>query len=205
MREWGAPGPFWRLGGIGPSCGARLADRHFTSRSEGVGSCGDGFLQGKETHPQEEAAEAQISCRRGLAGGRAAEQAGPGADAAGPFQERRDSARGPGAVRGAGARERGLRPIKGRSPRPFLNVLRTSRLSLLLFPCCASVSAPGHVMRFIHARLCSALSRVGRSRAQDFPPRCFSPAPLLPLALVYPSLASTSGPADCIPGARVYL
>lgn len=121
------------------------------------------------------------------------------------FRERRDSARGPGAVRGAGARERGLRPIKGRSPRPFLNVPRASRLSLFLFPCCASVSAPGHVMRFIHARLCSALSRVGRSRAEDFPPRCFSPAPLLPLALVYPSLASTSGPADCVPGARVYL
>lgn len=201
----GAPGPFRRLGGIGRSCGsrARLADRHFTSRSEGGGSRGDGFLQGKETHPREEAAEAQISCRRGLAGGRAAEQAGPVRTRPALFSERRDSARGPGAARGAGARERGLSLIKRRPLRSFQNVPRTSPvfllLLLLLLLCCALASVPGHLKRSIQTWLCSALSRVGRSSAQDFPPWCFSPAPFLPLALVYPCLVSTSGPA------RVYL
>lgn len=67
------PDRLGRLGGIGRSCSARararLADRHFTSRREGGGSRGDGFLQGKETRPRGEGAEAQISCRRGLAGG----------------------------------------------------------------------------------------------------------------------------------------
>lgn len=65
---------FWRLGGIGRSRGdrARLADRHFTSCREGGGSRGNGLLQGKKTRPQERGGgkgEAQISCRRGLAGG----------------------------------------------------------------------------------------------------------------------------------------
>lgn len=200
----GASGPFGRLGGIGQSCGsrARRADRHFTSRSEGGGSRGDGFLQGKETHPREEAAEAQISCRRGLAGGRAAEQAGPVRTRPALFRGRRDSAGGPGAGRGAGARERGLSPIKRRPLRSLPNVPRTSPVFLLLLLrllCCALASAPGHLKRFIQTWLCSALSRVGRSSAQDFPPWCFSPAPFLPLALMYPSLVSTSGPA------RVYL
>lgn len=73
---------------ISRSCGAhaRLADRHFTSCGGSGGSRGDGFLQGKKTRPREEEGKAQISCRRGLAGGRAAERAGPGADAAGPSQ-----------------------------------------------------------------------------------------------------------------------
>ncbi|XP_025237138.1 uncharacterized protein LOC112622083 isoform X3 [Theropithecus gelada] len=41
-------GPFWRLCGIGRSCGAHncLADRHFTSSRGGEGSRGDGFSQG---------------------------------------------------------------------------------------------------------------------------------------------------------------
>lgn len=75
LGEWGrqCSGPFWRLGRIGRSCGARarLADRHFTSCGGGGGSRGDGFLQGKKTRPRGEGGEAQISCRRGLAGGRA--------------------------------------------------------------------------------------------------------------------------------------
>ncbi|XP_045861060.1 uncharacterized protein LOC123941676 isoform X2 [Meles meles] len=52
LREWGrqCSGPFWLLGGIGRSCGARarLADRHFTSCGGGGGSHGDGFLQGND-------------------------------------------------------------------------------------------------------------------------------------------------------------
>lgn len=140
-------GPFWRLGGIGRSCGARRADRHFTSRREGGGSCGDGFLQGKETRPREEGAEAQISCRRGLAGG-------------------------------ARARERGLRPIKGLPRRSFPNVPRTPPRSLLGHG--AAVCAPGRLMRFIHARLCSALLAVGTARAQECLLLCFPPHPFLP-------------------------
>lgn len=124
--------PFWQLGGIGRSCGARLADRHFASRREGGGSRGDGFLQGKETRPREEGAEAQISCRRGLAGG-------------------------------AGARERGLWPIKGPPQRSFLDVPRTPPRSFLVHG--GAVCAPGRVMRYIHAPLCSALLGVGRTSA----------------------------------------
>lgn len=47
-------GPFWRLGGISHSRGARarLADRHFTSCKGGGGDPGDGFLQGKKTRPR---------------------------------------------------------------------------------------------------------------------------------------------------------
>lgn len=101
------------------------------------------------------------------------------------LRERRGSARGLGAVRGAGARERGPRPIKGSPQRFSRYVPRTSWLSLVLPG--AAVSAASHLIRFIHARFCSALSRVGRSSAQDFPPRCFPPAPFLPRALVEPS------------------
>lgn len=160
------------------------------------------MMMSRTQPPREEAAEAQISCRRGLAGGRAAEQAGPVRTRPALFRGRRDSARGPGAARGAGARERGLSPIKRRPLRSLPNVPRTSPVFLLLLLrllCCALASAPGHLKRFIQTWLCSALSRVGRSSAQDFPPWCFSPAPFLPLALMYPSLVSTSGPA------RVYL
>lgn len=86
LREGETPGSFGRLGGIGRSCGARAhrPDRHFTTRREGGGTAETAFLQGKEIRPREEGAEAQISCRRGLAGGQAAERAGPDADAAGP-------------------------------------------------------------------------------------------------------------------------
>lgn len=82
----GMPGSFGRLGGIGRSCGARARrpDRHFTTRREGGDTAESAFLQGKEIRPREEGAEAQISCCRGLAGGQAAERAGPDADAAGP-------------------------------------------------------------------------------------------------------------------------
>ncbi|CAK7311273.1 hypothetical protein VULLAG_LOCUS15988 [Vulpes lagopus] len=62
---------------------ARLADRHFTSCGGGGGGRRDGFLQGKKARPR----EAQISCRRGLAGGRAGPGAEAEADAAGPSQD----------------------------------------------------------------------------------------------------------------------
>ena len=176
-------GPFWWLGGIGRSPGdrARLADRHFTSCREGGGSRGNGFLQGKKTRPQ--GGEAQLSCRRSLAGGRAA-------DAAGPFQVTlRPRAWPRGGARGGGARARAS-AYKRAAP-PFVP-LRAARSGAPTFPrllrsACArllnefySLSA---LLRFARAwqMQCTGISHRG----------VFLPPLSSPLALVCPSLVSS--------------
>lgn len=74
------------------------------------------------------------------------------------LRERRGSARGLGAVRRAGARERGPRPIKGPPQRCSLYVPRTSWHSLVL--CGAAVSAASHLDLFTlaSAQLCPGLA-----------------------------------------------
>lgn len=173
----GMPGSFGRLGGIGRSCGARARrpDRHFTTRREGGDTAESAFYKVRKSargrREQRRRSRAAAASREGRRrNGRGRTRTLPAL-----LRERRGSARGLGAVRGAGARERGPRPIKGSPQRCSRYVPRTSWLSLVLPG--AAVSAASHLIRFIHARFCSALSRVGRSSAQDFPPRCFPPAP----------------------------
>lgn len=186
-------GSFWRLGGTGWSCGARLADRHFTSSREGGGSRGDGFLQGKKTRPREEGGEAQISCRRGLAGGRAAERAGPGADAAGPSQVTPRLRAWPGGgARGGGARARA--PAYKRAAQALPPDRAARAAAPPPFPLCCSVCAwPPKAVYSRSALLsfakgwriwCSGISH----RDVFLPPFSFPPA------LIDPSLVSSLAP-----------
>lgn len=127
------------------------------------------FSQGKKTRPREEGGEAQISCRRGLAGGRAAERAGLGADAAGPSQVTPRLPAWPGGgARGGGARALASAYKRASRTRPPDRAARAAAPPPAVLRC-AAVSAPGHLKGFIHARFCSALPGVGGSRAQGFP------------------------------------
>lgn len=90
--------------------------------------------------------------------------------------------------RGGGAR---ARAAAYKRAAPALPPGRAARAATLRLPFCGV--SPGLLVRLIHARLCSALPRVGRARAPERPPPCSSPAPLSPSALVQPPLICTSG------------
>lgn len=81
--------------------------------------------------------------------------------------------------RGGGAR---ARAAAYKRAAPALPPGRAARAATLRLPLCGV--SPGLLVRLIHARLCSALPRVGRARAPERPPPCSSPAPLSPSALV---------------------
>lgn len=114
---------------------------------------------------------------------------------------RRVSARGPGAVRGRRARERGFWIIKGPPLRSLLNVPRTSLLSLSSPP--AAVSASGHLMRFIHARL--SFVQGWQMQCTGFPTTVFFSRPFPSSCSGISSLDFHLVHASCVPGTRVYL
>lgn len=167
-------GPFRWLGGIGRSRGdrARLADRHFTFCRVGGGSRGNGFLQGKKTRPR--GGEAQPSCRCCLAGGRAADAAGPSQVTQRPRAWPRGGARGGGVRARASAYKRAAQPFV-----PARGARATAPPLQLLF---CSVCARPLIMSFIHAQLCLGLPGLGRCSAQGFPTAVSFSRPFPPLS-----------------------
>lgn len=176
-------GPFRWLGGIGRSRGdrARLADRHFTFCRVGGGSRGNGFLQGKKTRPR--GGEAQPSCRCCLAGGRAADAAGPSQVTQRPRAWPRGGARGGGVRARASAYKRAAQPfVPARGARPTAPPLQLLFCSVCARPLNEFYSRSA-LLRFARAwqMQCTGISHRG----------VFLPPLSSPLALVCPSLVSS--------------